>query len=115
MQLCIINETRNQLLANQIRKADNLFTRLRGLLFSLPLQANQGMLLTPCKAIHCIGMAYPIDAIFVDKNFVVVGLAANLKPGQFSQLYLHAHQCLELPAGVIEKTNTQIGDQLVNK
>lgn len=113
MPLRIINETRHQVLAKQIRKADNLFTRLRGLLFSPPLEADQSMLLTPCNAIHCIGMTYPIDAIFIDKNFVVVGLAANLKPMQFSAIYLRAHNCLELPAGVINKTGTQIGDQLV--
>jgi uncharacterized protein len=113
--LHIFNETRHQVLAKQVRKADSLFTRLRGLLFRPPLETNQGMLLSPCQAIHCIGMTYAIDAVFVDKNLVVVGLAENLKPGQFSAVYSRAHDCLELPTGVISKTDTQIGDQLLYK
>jgi len=115
MQLCITNETRNQVLARQIQRADNMFARMRGLLFRPPLQADQGMLITPCTAVHCIGMTYPIDVVFIDKNLVVVGLAGNLKPGQFSRLYPKAHNCLELPAGVIGNSNTQVGDQLSQK
>jgi len=113
MYLHIINETRHQALAQTVRKAASLLARLRGLLFSPPLTVDQGMLIVPCNAIHCIGMTYAIDAIFIDKKLVVVGLAENLKPWRMSALYPRAHSCLELPAGVINKTGTQIGDQLI--
>ncbi len=113
MPLQITNETRQQVLAEQVCKASSLLARLRGLLFSPPLELDQGMLIIPCNAIHCIGMTYSIDAIFIDKKLVVVGLCEDLKPWQISAIYPRAHSCLELPAGVISKTGTQIGDQLI--
>jgi uncharacterized membrane protein (UPF0127 family) len=112
MQLHIVNETRGQVLASEVRKADNIFSRMRGLLFSPPLQTNQGLLLVPCSGIHCIGMTYTIDAIFIDQKSIVVGLVESIKPWQLSAFYPKALSCLELPAGVINKTGTQLGDQL---
>ena len=106
------NISRNQLIAEHVRLADNFFKRLRGLLFTSSLPIGQGLLLKPCNSIHAIGMNYAIDAIFLDKENIVIAILSNLKPWQVSSIYWQAHACLELPAGSIAKSGTVPGDQL---
>lgn len=90
--------------------AQTYWTRLIGLLFTKDLPAGYGLFLSPCQAIHMLGMAYAIDALFLDAEGEVVGLAANLKPWAVSKIYPGASGCLELPAGTIADTNTGLGD-----
>jgi uncharacterized membrane protein (UPF0127 family) len=58
------------------------------------------------------GMSYAIDALFLDRNDVVVGLVQTLKPGQMSRICWKAKSCLELPAGTISGTDTKLGDKV---
>ncbi|HEY9733393.1 MAG TPA: DUF192 domain-containing protein [Drouetiella sp.] len=114
MGLCFKNQTRGTTLATDARVADSFASRLRGLLYSKPIVAGQGLLLKPCNSIHMIGMAYAIDAIFLDDDYKVVGLVNDIQPMQVSKVYRQATACLELPAGTISSTGTELGDQLVN-
>ncbi|MBS2000551.1 MAG: DUF192 domain-containing protein [Candidatus Obscuribacterales bacterium] len=114
MGLCFKNQTRGTTLATDARVADSFASRLRGLLYSKPIVAGQGLLLKPCNSIHMIGMTYPIDAIFLDDDYKVVGLVDDIQPMQVSKVYKEARACLELPSGTISSTGTQLGDQLVN-
>jgi len=59
------------------------------------------------------GMAYAIDAVFLDHEGVVVGLVENLKPGSISKTFWKAKGCLELPAGTLSGTDTRLGDTIV--
>lgn len=56
------------------------------------------------------GMKFPIDAVFLDKNGVVVGILEDFAPGKLSRIFGKAKSCLELPAGTIKKTGTTLGD-----
>ena len=108
-----INTTRHNTLAAQVKLADQFLSRLQGLLGTTSLPAGQGLLLLPCNSIHSIGMAYSIDAIFLDKENTVVNLLSDFKPLRISAVYHKAHSCLELPSGTIINTSTAIGDKLV--
>ncbi len=107
-----MNISRRQLLAEHVLLADNFFKRLRGLLFTDSLPIGQGLLITPCNSIHAIGMTYTIDAIFLNKENLVIATLANLKPWHLSSIYWQARTCLELPAGTIANSGTMPGDQL---
>lgn len=61
--------------------------------------------------IHMFFMKYPIDVVFLDKGDKVVGLE-QLRPWQTSKMYWKANRVLELPWGTIERSKTQIGDQI---
>jgi uncharacterized protein len=113
MYLQVMNKTRERMLAKNVSKADSFFARLGGLLIRPPLEIDEGLLIVPCNSIHCVGMKYPIDAVFFDKKQVVVGLVENLKPLQFSAIYWRAQGCLELIAGTIRKNGVALGDQLL--
>lgn len=78
--------------------ADTPLTRLRGLLGRRPLGEGQGLLLRPAAAIHTWFMRSPIDAVFLDRQFVVVGVAANVRPWRLAGRR-GARAVLELAAG----------------
>lgn len=104
------NATRSTEVASECDLADSFWLRLRGLLGRPPLQGGEGMLITPCRAVHMMGMKYPIDVVFLDRAACVVGLEPNLGPGAKSAWYAKAKHALELPAGSIAASGTEIGD-----
>lgn len=106
------NETRGTTIADKTRIADSFFARAKGLLGTTELESGCGLFIVPCNSIHMFGMKYAIDAIFVDKQLVVVEILHAIQPGKASKLYSKAHSCLELPAGRAKETATEIGDQL---
>lgn len=77
--------------------ADTPLTRLRGLL-GRPLDEGQGLLLRPAAAIHTWFMRRPIDAVFLDRRLMVVGVVPNLRPWRFAARR-GARAVLELAAG----------------
>lgn len=100
------------MLASQVLLADSFVLRLRGLLFRPRLAEGEGLYLVPCRSIHMFGMRYAIDALFLNRAGVVVGLVNSLGPGQLSPLFPSAHGCLELPAGTIASSGTELGDRV---
>lgn len=107
-----INRTRNAVLAGSVRIADGFVSRLRGLLGTDSLPDGEGIYIVPCASIHMFGMKYSIDALFIDTDNKVVGIVNSIPPGQVSPHFKKAHGCLELPSGVLEKTRTELGDQI---
>jgi uncharacterized membrane protein (UPF0127 family) len=108
----VINLTRKTWLATKIRKADNFVTRLVGLLKLSTLGPEEALWLMPSKGIHTIGMKFPIDVVFLDKNNIVLGIASGLVPYRISSIQLRGYSVLELPNGTIKKSHTEVGDQL---
>ena len=78
--------------------ADNPLTRLRGLLGRKPLREQEGLLLKPTNAVHTWFMRDAIDAVFLDRDFTVLHVAADLRPWRFSGRR-GSRAVLELAAG----------------
>lgn len=95
--------------------ARSFFTRFKGLLGTASLAPGEGLYLAPCSSIHMFGMKYAIDALFIDKNGLVVGLVHSIKPGALSKVYGKAAACLELPAGTLSESGTVLGDKIAFK
>lgn len=107
-----INATSGTTIASSGRRATSLWDRSRGLLGRKGLEPGDGLLIAPCSGIHTFFMAFPIDAIFVDKEGRVVHLVREIPPQRMSRYVFKAHAVLELPAGTIRTTGTQVGDRL---
>jgi len=99
------------LIADQVELAKKFLPRLRGLLGRKSLDEGEGLLLSPCSSIHCFGMRFPIDAIFLDKQYRVVAIHPNMKPGAMAS-HRQARYVLELKAGDAERHGIEIGEQL---
>jgi uncharacterized protein len=108
----IINLTKQTWLATKVRKADNFLTRLVGLLKRTHLGPEEALWLMPSKGIHTIGMKFPIDVLFLNRNHQVLGLMSGMLPYRVSAVHLRGYSVLELPNGTIKKSQTEIGDQL---
>ena len=109
--LTAINVTREVRLTECGRVADNFLTRLVGLLRDKTLERGDGLWIVPCNSIHSFGMRFVFDAIFLDKNLRVVHLMRGMKPSRISKMVFSAHSVLEIPAGLISQTATELGDQ----
>jgi uncharacterized membrane protein (UPF0127 family) len=108
----LINLTKNTWLATKVRKADSFLTRLVGLLKRRKLGPEEALWIIPSKGVHTMGMRFPIDVVFVDKESKVVSVIPDLSPYRATGIYLSAHSVLELPSGTIKKSRTEVGDQL---
>jgi uncharacterized membrane protein (UPF0127 family) len=108
----VINLTKQTWLATKVRKADKFLTRLVGLLKRTHLGPEEALWLMPSKGIHTIGMKFPIDVVFLNKQQRVVGLASDLAPYRISAIHLRSYSVVELPNGTIRKSHTELGDQL---
>jgi uncharacterized membrane protein (UPF0127 family) len=109
--LAIQNLDRGALLGARVRVAATWWSRARGLL-GRRLAEHEGLLLRPCRAVHMLGMREAIDVVFVDGADRVVATYPRLKPGGLTRYHREAESALEVPAGIIDRTGTQVGDRL---
>ncbi len=110
--LCVRNERKNTALGDRVAVADTSLTRFVGLLGKRSLPPGGGLWIVPSNGVHTIGMTFPIDVIFVNGDHDVVGLRENLRPFRMTSLNWRARSVLELPAGTIQGSRTEIGDHL---
>lgn len=109
----ITNTTRTSLLSEQCEVARSFLARGRGLMGRPELGAGKGLLIDPCSSIHTFFMRFPIDVVFVNKQQRVVGLRAAMPPGRPYAGAWGARAVIELPAGTIAASRTELGDLLL--
>jgi uncharacterized membrane protein (UPF0127 family) len=78
--------------------ADSFWSRGRGLLGRSALAPQQGLLIRPCSSVHTFFMRFAIDVVYLDREWRVTKVAADLKPWRLSW-GRGANMVLELPAG----------------
>ncbi|MET0396552.1 MAG: DUF192 domain-containing protein [Longimicrobiaceae bacterium] len=111
--LRVVNRTRGSTLGDRVALADRWWLRMRGLLGRPPLAEGEGMLLTPCGAVHMRGMRYPLDVAILARDGRVVAVYPSLPPGgRTAWRHRGGHAALELPAGTLGSTGTAPGDVL---
>jgi hypothetical protein len=106
------NVTRNTAIGSAIREANTFLARSRGLLGKDGLAPGEGLWICPCGSIHSFGMRFDIDALFLDRNLMVVGRYERFRRNRMSRVFWNARGVLELPAGTIERTGTEVGDEI---
>jgi uncharacterized membrane protein (UPF0127 family) len=107
------NVARDAVLAERCRMATGLFQVVFGLHLLPRLGAGEGLLLPGATTIDTTFMGYAIDLVFVDRERRVTKLVPKLVPWRIVWGAGGGRDCLELPAGALEGTGTQVGDQLV--
>lgn len=111
----LINDTRGRVLCERCRVADNIFTRVRGLLGRSTLEAGEGLLIAPCPSIHMFGMKFALDVIFIARDNTITDYVENILPGKLYVAQSHfgkAHAALEVVPGTIAATGTERGDKV---
>ena len=72
----------------------------------------KGLLIAPSQGVHTFGMLFPIDAAYLDKYGRVIHVCHQLAPFRIAALKLKSRSVLELPAGTLSRTCTEVGDVL---
>jgi uncharacterized membrane protein (UPF0127 family) len=106
-----MNDRTRSAVALEVDVAATRATRRRGLLGRENLKATEGLLLTPCKAVHTVGMRFPIDVIFIDRDGRVVRIVPSLAPWRIA-MSARANAVIELAAGQVSASDIRIGDML---
>ena len=109
-----LNRSRQAILATECEAADSGWERMRGLLgrSKEDFSPGKGLWLVPASSIHTIGMSFPIDVAYLDRAGRVIHLYHRLPPLRVAAIKFKSHSILELPAGTLAKTRTEVGDIL---
>lgn len=110
--LQVKNVSKSKTLIDGGRVADNSWTRLKGLIGVKEMQDGEGLLIKPCKGVHCMFMSIPIDVLYLDSNDCILDVDENMQPNSFGQIKKGCKYVIELPAGAVKRTGTSAGDQL---
>jgi uncharacterized membrane protein (UPF0127 family) len=89
--------------------ADTRPTRRKGLLGRDGVEG--AMLLRPARSVHSLGMRFPLDVAWCDRELVVVRVA-RLGRHRMTRPVARAHSVLEAEAGSFARWNLTVGDHL---
>jgi uncharacterized membrane protein (UPF0127 family) len=110
----VYNLSRDVFIAAEIERAETAWKRMKGLLgrSALDFSEGKGLWLHPSQGIHTIGMAFPIDVAYLDAHGCILRLYRRLAPFRVAAVMFSARSVLELPAGTLLRTRTEVGDRL---
>ncbi|NOZ81371.1 MAG: DUF192 domain-containing protein [DPANN group archaeon] len=114
--MSIENRTKRRLLASRKTVASGIFQKALGLMFAKPI-VDEGLVMVFSRMkridLHMIAVFFPIDILWLDDRKDVVALFERARP-----FLTHirgppkAQYVIELPAGIISRTATTIGDNI---
>ena len=108
------NSTRTTYLATDLVIARTHWSRFRGLMAtdSSRFRRGQGLWISPSRGIHTFAMRFPIDAVYLDRDRIVIHLEEDLKPWRMAAIRVQAASVLELPTGTVRESLTVVGDKV---
>ena len=112
MALRATNVNTGSVVADKVAVADTRATRAVGLLNRSGLDPGEALWIVPSRGIHTWWMRFAIDVVALDDRGVVVDQVRELKPWRIRLPRRGTAGVLELPAGVLEATGTQIGHRI---
>jgi len=110
--MAIWNMTKEKACLIRIHVACDFFPRLIGLLGTVRPDRKWALFITPCTGVHTIGMRYPIDILFLDRDGRVLQKVDELKPNRWHKSTVPSASVLELVAGEARLMGIEEGDLL---
>ena len=108
----LINVTRRKILAHEYTLCTTNLSQAWGLMFSKRRTLVMTFPTERIVPLHMFFVFYPIDVLFLDRTKKIVEIKESFKPFCFYTPRCPACYVIELPAGVIQKTRTAVGDVL---
>ncbi len=100
-----------RIVCERVVVADRAHRRMRGLLGRKYLRAGEGMVLRPGWSIHTAFMRFPIDAVFLDADQVVIKVEPKI--GAWRTVSCRgAREVVELAAGECYRRGLEVGDRV---
>ena len=108
----IVNQTNNNELPYKVYKADKFLSRFFGLLGTDNFDKDNVLYIPSCSCIHTIGMKYPIDLLFLDKQGIIIKKINHLQPNKTTKNYFKAKNVLEFADGQTDAGHFEEGQRL---
>ena len=108
----IIIKKNSQVITDNAKRADNFFTRFKGLMFVKEIEDNYALHITPCNQIHMLNMRFPLDVVYLSENGRVVKLDENVQPGKICKTVRNAKSVIEMKAFAASAFGINQGDVL---
>lgn len=106
----ITNKTKQTIIAKNYKIAKTTKDRMLGLI----IKSNPRCMIFKTRfGIHTFFMKEPIDVLVLDKQNKVVVVKKSLKPWMLFLWNPKFEVVVELPADIIDKTKTKLGDEIV--
>jgi len=96
---------------SRARSAESFKDRLVGLLGRSSLEHDEALFFDNCRAVHMIGMSFPIDVIFLSDRAEIIKIVSRLKPWSFS-FTRKARALIEVQAGRCSTLGLNVGQTL---
>ena len=109
--MTLVHDRSGVVVATAVDLALTRQARRRGLLGRTSLAAHAAMLISPCLAVHTVGLPFAIDVAFVDRTGRAVRLVHNLRPWRIAAA-LRGRSVIELAAGRLRQCGVEVGDRL---
>jgi uncharacterized protein len=93
------------------RVATSFVSRFRGLMGTAELPRGSGLLFPGTSSVHTHFMRFPIDVVFLDSEWRIVSVVAELRPWRFAAAK-SAVSVLELVGGECDRLGLAEGDVL---
>ncbi len=110
--MIVANASRQTVIAANASEARSFAQKLFGLMGKRALSADAALIIYHTNWIHTFWMRFALDLIYLDRERKVVGLEAGLGPNRIGKPFWKAETVIELCAGAISASRTEIGDQL---
>src|SRR4026207_585216 len=97
-----------RIVCERVVVADRAHRRMRGLLGRKYLRQGEGMVLRPGSGVHTAFMRFPIDAVFLDADQVVIKIEHEVGPWRTVSCR-GAREVVELPPGERHRRGLEVG------
>jgi uncharacterized protein len=113
MKTIALRTAEGRFIAHEVRIVHSLLARWCALSRERSLPTRAGLLLSPARGIHTLGMRFAVDVVFLSRQMRVVGLAARVPPLRVLLAPRGTGRVLELAAGQIAATCLKAGAFIV--
>ena len=111
MAVLTLRREDGRIVCERVMVSDRAHRRMRGLLGRRYLRAGEGMVLRPGWSIHTAFMRFPIDAVFLDADQVVMKIEHDVRPWRTVSCR-GAREVIELAAGECRRRGLEVGDRV---
>ena len=108
----LIHQQTNQTLALDVKKAESLLERFKGLAGKENIPNQSAFWLPACPSIHTFFMKFPLDIIFTDRKFRVVSFHHAIPPGRIIFGGWKSYHTFEMKPLELKHFTIQRGDKL---
>lgn len=113
MKTIALRTAEGRFIAHEVRTAYSLAARLFALSRERSLPARAGLLLSPARGIHTLGMRFAVDVVFLSPQMRVLALVPRVRPWRVLLAPRGTRRVLELAAGQIAATGLKAGTYIV--